>query len=66
MRGVAMPDNLSEKNIRNIQEKQKETQLLARVADLLFCEHLITPEERVRYLANLRKESEAPWMIYAR
>ncbi len=42
--------------VHTMREKQKEWQLLAQIAALLLRERLITPEEQLRFLANLKKE----------
>lgn len=37
-------------------EKKNDAAILVRIAELLLLEHLITPEEQIRFLANLKKE----------
>ena len=51
-----MADNSKTEEVLRMQEKQKESQLLTQIANLLLQEHLITPEEQIRFLANLKKE----------
>ena len=40
----------------SMHEKKNDAAILARIAELLLLEHLITPEEQIRFLANLKKE----------
>ena len=42
--------------VHTMREKQKELQLLTQIANILLQEHLITPEEQIRFLTNLKKE----------
>ncbi len=37
-------------------ENKNDAAILTRIAELLLQEHLITPEEQIRFLANLKKE----------
>lgn len=39
-----------------MRKKQKELQILTQAAGFLLREHLITPEEQIRFLTNLKKE----------
>lgn len=51
-----MPEDLRGSEELQVKRELSEKDILGQLADLLAREHLINPEERIRFLACLRKE----------